>query len=64
MKYENKTKSKGGRRLKTKKNAVFETSCQMLILQKMLFFQLLIKKGPTGDLLFPEKSDALCSQIY
>lgn len=31
---------------------------------KNAFFQLLIKKDPTEELLFPEKSDMLCSQIY
>lgn len=30
---------------------------------KDAFFQLLIKKGPTEELLLPEKSDTLCSQI-
>lgn len=30
---------------------------------KDAFFRLLIKKGPTEELLFPERSDELCSQI-
>jgi len=38
MNYENKTKSKRGKQLKPKKNTVSEASCQMLILQKILFF--------------------------
>lgn len=63
-KYESKTKSEGGKRLKSKKNTVSEASCHRLFLQKMLFiFQLPIKKGPAEVLLFPEKSDASCSQI-
>lgn len=52
-KYENKTKSEGGKRLKSGKNTVSEASRHRLVLQKMLFiFQWLIKKSPAEVLLF------------
>lgn len=44
MKYENKTKSKGGKQLKSEKSTVSGASCQMLILQKMLFFGCSLKR--------------------